>query len=151
VSAGSLLVPGVLVAGHQVASGAGASPYPAGTITMQAPLFAALGLDLSACFPGTLNISIHPRTFALAAPSHTFRSVRWTELHPPEDFSFAPCAVIAAGQRHPGWIYYPHPATKARHFQPPSTLEVLAPPIPGLGYGAGVTLGVDPRQVEIKA
>jgi hypothetical protein len=36
------------VSGHGVASGqAAASPYPAGTIALQSPHFASLGLDLS--------------------------------------------------------------------------------------------------------
>ena len=55
--------PAVLLEGHGVASGqalnAGqlkTSPYPKGTIAMQAPLFAALGLDLSPFWPGTLNL-----------------------------------------------------------------------------------------------
>ncbi len=43
--------------GHGVASGrAPDSPYPAGTIALQAPLFARHGLDLSPFFPGTLNL-----------------------------------------------------------------------------------------------
>ena len=41
-----------LVSGHGVASGGSTtSPYPEGTIAMQQPLFAQLGLDLSDCWP----------------------------------------------------------------------------------------------------
>ncbi len=41
----------VLVQGHGVASGKAVSPYPKGTIEMQLPFFAALGLDLSSYWP----------------------------------------------------------------------------------------------------
>ncbi len=53
------------------------------------------------------------------------------------------------GRRYRGVIYHPHPATKRRHHQDPSTVEVIAEPIPGLTYGSEVTLIVDPAEVEI--
>ena len=63
--------PGVLFKGHGVASGqalssgaSGISPYPKGTIAMQSPFFAALGLDLSPYWPGTLNLSFAPSEHA---------------------------------------------------------------------------------------
>ena len=56
----------VLLEGHGVASGQAlnsvhlkTSPYPKGTIAMQSPSFAALGLDLSPFWPSTLNLSFH--------------------------------------------------------------------------------------------
>ena len=65
---------GRLCSGHGVASGrSNESPYPNGTIRMQAPVFKALGLDLSGCYFGTLNID-----FA-AAQGHSRRSL-WREL-----------------------------------------------------------------------
>ncbi len=64
-------VEGIIKRGHQVASGmARDSPYLQGTIEMQTPFFQKLGLDLSAFFPGTLNISISPKTFTLQQPEY---------------------------------------------------------------------------------
>ncbi len=78
--------------------------------------------------------------FRLVEPEHTFRRVEWTPLHPPEDFSFSRCRILHAGREVEGWIYTPHPETKADHFQPPTMLEVLAPFLPGIAYGDEVTL-----------
>jgi hypothetical protein len=61
--------------------------------------------------------------------------VAWTDLHPPETFSFSGCRVLFRGLEYDGWVYYPHPETKLRHFQNLSLLEVIALPIPGIGYG----------------
>ncbi|PSN13223.1 hypothetical protein C7271_22730, partial [filamentous cyanobacterium CCP5] len=100
-------VNGIVEHGHQVASGSALdSPYPVGTIEMQMPFFQALGLDLSGYFPGTLNVSISPRTFQLIKPEFTFRQVEWTDRHPPEDFSFSQCWVSFQGFAYDGWIYY---------------------------------------------
>lgn len=145
-----LHVRGVVVQGHRVASGAGrSSPYPAGTIALQIPCFRRRGLDLSAFHPATLNVSIAPRRLTLTRPSITFREVRWTAHHPPEDFSFSPCRVAAAGVVCDGLVYHPHPATKARHFQDPSTVEVLAPYIPDLRYGDAVVLQLRREEVQL--
>ena len=48
-----------------------------------------------------------------------------------------------------GYVYYPHPDTKPRHFQPPSVIEVIAPLIEGIAYGSPVRLEVDPSEVVI--
>ena len=78
-----------LIAGHGVASGRSAdSPYPNGTIEMQRPFFKALGLDLSRCWPGTLNLSAAPLDLRLRDPDRCFPLVAWTDRHPPETFSF---------------------------------------------------------------
>ena len=50
----------------------------------------------------------------------------WTDLHPPEHFSFSQCRVTFAAVDYHGWIYYPHPETKRRNFQDASLLEVIA-------------------------
>src|ERR1051325_3185895 len=122
-------VDGVVKQGHQVASRmAQDSPYPRGTVEMQIPFFKERGLDLSSFFKGTLNISIHPYMFSLKSPEYTFRSVEWTSLHPPEDFSFSHCYVIIQNNEYEGLVYYPHPETKIRNFQDPSIIEVIAPP-----------------------
>lgn len=138
---------GRVVAGHGVASGrSSTTPYPAGTIALQRPFFAARGLDLSECFSGTLNVSFAPQELVLTAPDVTFEHLDWSDRHPPETFSFWRIEL-----RHnsappcPAWIYRPHPETKQRHSQPPSMVEVLAPFQPGLNNGSSVSLH-DPQQ-----
>ena len=143
-------VRGVVRAGHRVASGTGADRrYPAGTVRMQRPFFLERGLDLTPFFEGTLNVDIAPRSFALAQPAHTFRRVTWTELHPPEDFSFSRCRVGYGGGEHAGWVYTPHPETKAAHFQPPTMLESLVPWVEGVRYGDAVELWVPAAEIVI--
>ncbi|MEX1322629.1 MAG: hypothetical protein AB1Z21_00370 [Synechococcaceae cyanobacterium] len=146
------------VRGHGVASGQGAgSPYPAGTIALQAPHFARLGLDLSGCHPGTLNLRVPGGRWRLRQPAWQFERLHWTPLHPPETFSFWPCllrwqpAPSCPQPERPvaGWIYHPDPATKARHFQPADQLEVLAPWIAAVEQGAGLELGVDGRHCRL--
>ena len=141
-------VTGTILAGHQVASKASAH-YPQGTIEMQAPFFRERGLDLAGFFHGTLNISIAPRRFELRRATHFFPQVEWTTHHPPENFSFCRCRVTAGGRTVDGWVYYPHPETKVRHYQETSIIEVLAPRIDGLSYGATVTLEVLPDEIAI--
>jgi hypothetical protein len=150
-----------LVQGHGVASGlGGSSPYPSGTIALQRPYFAALGLDLSACFAGTLNLSVAPLEWRLRQPDHCFEHLAWTPLHPPETFSFWPIQLRRLGGLPDGlasdrsttevvsaWIYLPDPSTKVRHFQPPMVIEVLAPPLGPVAIGDRFALGVDPTKV----
>jgi hypothetical protein len=141
-------VQGILTAGYRVASGPSAD-YPYGALERQRPIFKAHGLDLTGCFNGTLNIDITPRRFRLLRAEYTFRRVEWTDLHPPEDFSFSRCRVTFAGRDYDGWVYYPHPETKRRNFQNPSLLEVIAPFIPGIRYGDALEVWVDPQEIEI--
>jgi hypothetical protein len=143
-------VKGTLVQGYGVAS-APSRDYPYGTLEKQRPFFAERGLDLSAYFNGTLNIDIHPFEFKILRPEFTFPHVEWTDLHPPEDFSFSRCTVTFKAVDYDGWLYYPHPETKLRHFQNPSLLEVIAVPIAGIQYGDGVELNVNEDEMEIRA
>ena len=150
-----------LARGHGVASDLGpANPYPAGTIELQSPYFAALGLDLSACFKGTLNLSVAPLEWRLQDPDLCFEHLAWTPLHPPETFSFWQIQLRRLGsgpdclapdhsstELVPAWIYLPDPSTKVRHFQPPMVLEVLAPPLGPVAVGEIFALGVDPTKV----
>jgi hypothetical protein len=132
---------GRLTSGHGVASGRSAhSPYPAGTIAMQRPIFQSLGLDLSDCWPGTLNLSFTPLELQLRDPDHCFAAVTWTDRHPPETFSFWQVHLRSAGAVQRGWIYRPHPETKQRHWQAPTTVELLSAWIPGLQPGAALEL-----------
>ncbi len=141
-------VRGVLVQGYGVASGPSAD-YPYGALERQKPIFKQRGLDLDHCFNGTLNINIQPKTFALIRPEYTFREVTWTDLHPPEHFSFSRCKVVHNGQEHDGWIYYPHPETKLRNFQNPSLIEVITEQIAGIHVGDEIRVLVNPDRVQI--
>jgi len=145
-----LKVEGVVEPGHQVASGRSEdTPYPAGSIELQMPFFKALGLDLTAFYRGTLNVSIRPYTITLTRPRFTFRQVKWIEGFPPEDFSFSPCKLTFEGHTYDSWIYYPHPETKTKHFQDPSILEIIAPYIPNISYGDKVELHLNSREIEL--
>ena len=142
-------IPGILVRGHGVASGTGMDRrYPAGTLELQRPFFAQRGLDLSSYYDGTLNVDIAPASFALVHPTHTFPNVEWTHLHPPETFSFSKCRLIHNGRSYDGWVYTPHPETKAAHFQPPTILEIIAPCVEGLNYGDRVELLLDAAEIR---
>jgi CTP-dependent riboflavin kinase len=142
-------VTGVIQAGYRVASGlADNSPYPAGTIALQMPHFQRLGLNLSDCYPGTLNVNIAPVKFELLQPAYTFPDLRWIEGFDRETFSFCHCKIEFQNQSHSGWIYYPHPETKIGHHQPPTLVEVLAPRIAGIGYGDRVVLLTRPNEIQ---
>ena len=146
--------------GHGVASGIAnrdpsrtASPYPRGTLAMQAPLFAEQGLDLSPYWFGTLNLSVAPAWWSLRQPDYHFPNLRWTTLHPPETFSFWAIQLRSLDQAQcwPALVYYPHPETKARHWQPPSVLEVLAPWIEDLPAQDHWQMGVDPSRLILQS
>ena len=142
-------VKGILRKGYGVASGH-SQQYPYGSLERQVPIFKARGLDLAGCFLGTMNIDIRPLVFELVKPEFTFRDVGWTDLHPPEHFSFSRCRVAHADAEVEGWIYYPHPETKLRHFHDPSLMEVIAPFMPGLTVGDILRIGVHPGRVALK-
>jgi hypothetical protein len=131
-------IEGVLQHGHGVASGANSeSPYPKGSISIQRPFFKALGLDLSCYWQGTINLSFKPLEIVLRNPDITFENMYWTDLHPPETFSFWNIKLRTIDNHNiTGLIYYPHPETKARHWQSSSVLEILAPRMTNLGEGS---------------
>jgi hypothetical protein len=143
-----ILVSGTVVEGHRVASGP-SKVYPFGTLDRQKPFFKKGGLDLERFFSGTLNVSIAPLWFEMVKPAYTFRKIALTDLHPPEDFSFSPCKVRFQGCEYEGYVYYPHPETKIRHFQNPSLVEVITGKIPGIIYGARLELALDPAAIRI--
>jgi hypothetical protein len=142
-------VSGTLKAGYRVASGP-SRDYPYGALERQKPLFRQRGLDLQEYFEGTLNIDIRPYRFRMVEPQFTFRQVAWTDLHPPEDFSFSACLVSYQSNEFRGWIYYPHPETKLRNFQDPTLLEVIAQHIPGIGYGDRLEILINPAELVIE-
>jgi hypothetical protein len=139
---------GILMKGYRVASGP-STDYPYGALDRQRPIFKERGLDLEGFYNGTLNIDLRPFTFKLVKPEFTFRNVEWTDLHPPENFSFSRCKVIYKNIEYEGWVYYPHPETKLRHFQDPSLLEVIAQPIPEIKYGDELQVRLNPERIEV--
>ena len=146
----SIRVSGVITQGHQVASGrARSSPFPAGTIELQSPIFARMGLDLSSAFMGTLNVSIEPLRFSFLQSDFTFRDVKWTESYPPETFSFARCVLSFRAETYPSWIYYPHPRTKISHYQSPSLIEIITRPIENISYGSTVEIAFNPKSIRV--
>ncbi len=142
-------LPGTLMRGHQVASRP-SKDYPYSSLEKQKPYFKSLGLDLSPYFNGTLNISIVPLEFEMTKPEFTFPLVEWTDLHPPETFSFSRCKVRFQGKEYTGWVYYPHPETKKTHFQNPSLIEVITYEIEGIQYGDVIDIEVNPQEITIK-
>jgi hypothetical protein len=139
---------GTLARGYRVASGP-SQDYPYGALDRQRPIFKARGLDLDGYFNGTLNVDIRPVTFAMLKAEFTFPLVEWTDLHPPETFSFSRCRVVYREVEYEGWVYYPHPETKLRNFQNPSLLEVIARPIPGIQYGDTLQVWVNGDEITI--
>ncbi len=141
-------VHGIVTKGYRVASGP-SKDYPYGALDRQRPLFKARGLDVDGYFNGTLNIDIRPYIFKLMRPEFTFRDVEWTDLHPPEHFSFSRCKIIYRDIEYEGWVYYPHPETKLRNFQDPSLMEVIADRIAGIDYGDEVQVLVNPEEISV--
>ena len=143
-------LPGILVRGHQVASRP-SKDYPYSSLEKQKPYFKSFGLDLYEYFNGTLNISIAPLTIEMTAPELTFPLVQWTDLHPPETFSFSRCKVIFNEVEYSGWVYYPHPETKKNHFQNASLVEVITYEIPGIQYGDVLDVEVNSSEITVGA
>ena len=141
-------VRGIVVEGYRVASGP-SKDYPYGALDRQRPIFTSRGLDLNGYFNGTLNVDIRPYIFKLKNPEFTFQDVDWTDLHPPEHFSFSRCKIIYSAVEYDGWVYYPHPETKVRHFQNSSLLEVIAHPIPDINYGDEVDVLINPDEIAV--
>ncbi len=134
--------------GHQVASRP-STAYPYSSLEKQKPYFKELGLDLSLYFNGTLNISVAPLEFEMTKPEFTFPLVEWTDLHPPETFSFSRCKVFFKGMEYAGWVYYPHPETKKTHFQNPSLIEVITYQIPEVQYGDALDVEINRNEILV--
>lgn len=134
--------------GHQVASRP-SKEYPYSSLEKQKPFFKTLGLDLYEYFNGTLNISIAPLKFKMKHPEFTFELVEWTDLHPPETFSFSRCKVFFKGKGYTGWVYYPHPETKKSHFQNESLIEVISYEIPKIQYGDEIEIELNTDEIFV--
>lgn len=140
----------ILIKGYQIASGQSKdSPYPDGSIKMQSPVFAKLGVDLKNFYLATLNLNIHPSVFTMKKPKFELKQVEWTSLCSPENFSLSPCQITYQGKVYQGLIYYPHPDTKPQHFHSNSVIEVIAEFIPDIKYGDTVSLNYHPKEIEI--
>ena len=48
-----------------------------------------------------------------------------------------------------GWIYYPHPETKSCHWQPPTTLELLAPRLSGVETGGTIHICDQGQRIKL--
>ncbi|HYD80188.1 MAG TPA: hypothetical protein VEC06_10300 [Paucimonas sp.] len=127
-------IPGIVVRGHGVASGAsGDRRFPGGTIRLQKPFFQSRGIDLSAYWPGTVNIDLAP---VEPVPRHPLfdERVAWFD-GVEERFILSPAEIEIRGRRFAGLWYYPHPETKPEHFQAATVVELLLPWIDGLAAG----------------
>lgn len=138
---------GTIVAGHGVASGISpTTEYPAGTIALQTPHFAARGLSLEGLRQATINLDLGTPVRMLR-PTSTLVDVDWTDLHAPETFSFLRCAVEHVGRTVHGYVYWPHPETKPANFQADSVIELLLPNLAGLAYGDELTVTLPARGI----
>lgn len=145
-----LAVTGVIASGHGHASGRNPnSPYRVSTVQLQYPHFLALGLDLGHCFPGTLNVSIAPLTYRIVQPIFACQDVRWFPERRPENFAFCRCRLVADAGAVDGYIYHPDPATKTRHPDNPSHLQILCPFVPGLALGDAVTVWASSAEIAL--
>lgn len=139
-----------LVKGFQKASGLVPYLEPHGTIRAQLPHFKERGLDLYVLHPGTLNLSIRPYSFRIRAPLYAFQGIEWSKKHRPENFSFCRCKLAWRDDFANGWVYYPHRETKHSHFHDDSTLEVIAPHLPGAFYGEKFELFLHGDEVDVR-
>lgn len=141
---------GVVVPGHGVASGrAKRDQFPGGAIRLQTPVFAALGVDLSPYYPGTINVDVSPRRVDVVAPRHRLEQVEWLEGYPAETFSFVDMEIRAGGREYDALLFYPHPETKPEHHQEPGVLEVLARRIAGVAPGRTLAVRLATDQVAV--
>jgi len=148
---GVIRLAGRILRGHGVAGGGDPeSPFPAGTIEMQLPFFAAGGLDLSGFHLATLNVSTAPAAVHVHSPVHRFEDVDWTRVHGPESFEFVHVGLELPDRVVEAWGYRPTPETKAAHPQPPEVLEVIAPFVPELAGAGEVVIRLDPREVRVE-
>jgi len=139
-----VVIEGVVVSGHGVASGA-SSPGGVGTLHQQKD---ALGrfIDWAEFWPGTINVCIAPRVCAWRRKTPTIRNLKWSAEQPAEDFGLSRCRIDVMGLNRPAWVYFPLPGTKTQHIHEASIVEIVAPRIEGLRKGQVVSLtlnGVD--------
>ena len=133
--------PAIVVQGHGIASGKNYDArFPQGTLAMQIPIFEKLGLNFSDFYQGTINLDVSPSAFKLGKPAFCFTKVDWSKDIPAEDFSFFPCRLEDSNSSVTGYIYWPHPSTKPGFYQPANVLEMIAPHMLTVKYGAKFNL-----------
>lgn len=144
-------VPGVVVKGHQAASGMAKNPlYPKGTLAPQLPFFKKHGIPLGSYHLGTINIDISPMAFSLHGWDYEARQIAWSPSISPEDFLFSRCKLVHRGQAYRAMVYYPTPETKEEHFQSPHIVEVLAEKVMDLDYGDHALLRLNPEHCRVR-
>lgn len=140
-----------VIPGFGVASGkAKDSPFGAGTISLQKPIFKALGLNLEAMFNGTINGEFACQKVSLTKIDHHFKQVKWHSRFPAEDFGLIKCSLKYQENTYKAFIYQPFKETKIRYFQAGNVLEILAEPIANLNYYKTVTLKIPTGYLSLK-
>lgn len=159
-------VQATIAEGYRVASGTSTiDPMfndDGGTVGLQIPHFIKLGLDFDGYFGkgnyfvGTLDMDFAPKRVQILKPAYYFEKVRWTHKfdkpdQPPflENFYLDEASVLYNGQRYKALLYIPDPVTKPGHFQLPTVIEVIAQPIPNIGYGSQATLEYDDAAITL--
>lgn len=145
-----MIVKGKIVKGHGVASGISKkTPYPKGSLEMQFPFFKKRGLDLYHFYKGTINVDISPFIWKPIDPDYYLKHVNWTDKIPPESFLFIDCKLLFESKTYPGIIYFPDPKTKVQHFHVENMVEVISVKIPGINYGAEISIEVYESKIDI--
>lgn len=145
-----ITLPGIVIAGHGVASGSRPSHYPEGTLQLQIPHFKKRGLDLTSYYRGTINVDLAPILPRLVKADFTFQEVAWTDLIAAEHFSFSRAMIEHQTHTYPAWVYWPHPETKSENYQKESMLELITVKIATLQYGDRVKVTLQSNHFILK-
>ena len=140
--------PGRVVEGYGAASGSGGDArFPQGTLALQFPHFARAGIAIEGYVPATINVDL-PFDLVPRRPAARIESLEWLAGYPAETFEFFDAKIAMAGAARRALVYRPDPKTKPDFSQPDSVVEMLAPPIEGIGPGTPVSVWVDPDQAR---
>lgn len=129
---------GILIQGHQVASGLAADcPWPGGSVARQLPLMGCQGLPVHSLFSGTLNVALERADVPYPDDAEYDFSIDWRAPDKPTHFRMHQLFVSFKGLRYKGWSYrkiYPV-GYVSLHPQPDNVIEILAPKIENIQYG----------------
>ncbi|NMP32343.1 hypothetical protein HII17_12295 [Thalassotalea sp. M1531] len=140
-----------IIPGFQVASGkAENSPYPKGTIALQAPYFKDQGINLDGFYKGTINAEFNCDVITIDKYDYKVDQLTWCQGVAPETFIFISCKVQFKEKHYPAFIYHPIGETKIGHLQPQNCLEIVAPFINGLEYGSQAKLVISNNYLTLK-
>ena len=135
--------------GHGIASKA-STRYPQGTIALQYPVFKEMGLDLSHCYGGTLNLSIAPKNYKIITPKFNLKDVDWYPARgQTENFLICDCAIKIGEGYISTYVYQPDPSTKIEYFDDPQALQIISPYIDGLDESKPIEIFLSSKQIEI--